>query len=208
MIHFKSLFLFFLFSTCLLSQTNEEVGNPIIYGEFFIGGAGEFGENSGVALGGTVNYQLHKGLFTFRYSFFNQLEGDAVLVTPFIAVPVIREKANNNEFGLMYGPRWVFGNSSLSLSGGISLNGIKIRYEDIEGNSYRETESFVGFPFEINFKWFKSEKRPYRIFWFFPVGKPTSFGRGFGFKLFGNISNHSYIGLGLVLGIGAHKNYN
>jgi hypothetical protein len=62
-------------------------------------------------------------------------------------------------------------------------------------------------PIELNFKWFKSKKKRYRIYGIIPVGEPTSFGRNFGFKLVGNISKNSFVGLGIVYGFGIHKKY-
>ena len=67
--------------------------------------------------------------------------------------------------------------------------------------------SFIGFPFEINVKWFKAEKEKLKLFAIIPIGKPTGFSSSMGVKLFGNISKKSYVGIGLTFGLGYYKNY-
>jgi len=60
----------------------------------------------------------------------------------------------------------------------------------------------------VNVKWFKKEKKRFRAYYgLIPIGKPTSFGRSFGFKLYGNIGKLSYVGIGINYGFGWHKRY-
>ncbi len=54
---------------------------------------------------------------------------------------------------------------------------------------------------------FKGKKRQYRLYKIIPVGRKTSFGRNVGFKIIGNISKNSFIGVGINCGLGIHKKY-
>lgn len=74
---------------------------------------------------------------------------------------------------------------------------------------YEVSENSIGFPFEVNIKWFKNVKRRYRAYyWLIPLGhKKVAFGRSFGFKLVGNISKTNYFGLAFNFGLGTHKKY-
>ena len=204
-----TLFLFMTFySLNIQSQEKREVDLPIIFGEVLFGGAGRINGNGGILLGGELNYQYKKSLFSIRYIENSELESDVVLLTPVTAFPVLRQKHFSKETGLLYGRRWIYRGSSLSVSGGVSSNKFSSNLTDENNQTYRITESYLGFPFEVNFKWFKSEKKKYRILYgLIPVGKPTAFGQNFGFKLTGNLSRNSFVGLGLVCGLGVHKKY-
>lgn len=196
------------YSLNIQSQEEKEVNLPIIFGEIIFGGTGTINGSGGILVGGELNYQYKKNLFSIRYLENSQLESDVVLLTPVTAFPILREKHLNKETALLYGKRWIYGGSSLSISGGLSLNTYLSNLTDENNRNYRISDNYLGFPFEVNFKWFKSEKQKYRIFYgIIPVGKPTAFGRNFGFKLIGNISRNSFIGLGLVYGLGIHKKY-
>lgn len=204
--------IFFLLLSLLFlnihSQEEKETGPPIIFGELIFGGAGRINGNAGFLFGAEINYQHRKSLFSIRHSENPQWETDVFLLTPVTAFPILREKNHNRETGLLYGRRWIYDGSSFSFSGGISINTFTSNLTDENDARYRIEENYFGFPFEVNFKWFKSEKSPYRIFYgLIPVGEPTAFGNSFGFKLTGNISQNSYIGLGLVFGLGNHKKY-
>ncbi|MDT0644868.1 hypothetical protein RM553_18670 [Zunongwangia sp. F363] len=196
------------YSADIVSQEEKEVNLPIIFAEFMFGGAGRINGNAGILVGGELNYQYKKNLFSIRYLENSQLESNIVFLSPVTPFPILREKNYNKETGLLYGKRWIYGGSSLSFSGGISFNSYSSKFIDENDDHYRLSDNYVGFPFEMNFKWFKSEKNRYRIMYgAIPVGKPTAFGRDFGFKLTGNISRNSLIGVGLVYGMGIHKNY-
>ena len=196
------------YSLNLHSQEEKEGNSPIIFGEFIFGGAGRIGGNAGFLLGGELNYQYNKNLFSIRYLENSQLDPDIFFLTPFTAFPILRKKNYNKETAVLYGKRWIYGGSSLSVSGGISFNTFLSHLTDQNNRNYTTKDNYVGFPFEVNFKWFKSKKKRYRILYgLIPVGKPTAFGRNFGFKLVGNISKNSFIGLGLVYGLGIHKKY-
>ena len=82
-----------------------------------------------------------------------------------------------------YGKRWGYGGSSLSISGGISFNFYLSNLTDENDNHYKTNEKYLGFPFEVNFKWFKSENKKSRILYgLISFRRPTSFGGSFGFK--------------------------
>lgn len=202
------LLLITFYSINIHSQEKKEDNLPILFGEVLFGGAGRINGNGGILIGGELNYQYKKDLFSLRYIHNSQVQSDVLFLTPVTPFPILREKQINKETGLLYGKRWIYGSSSLSISGGISLNNYLNNLTDENNRNYRTTENYVGFPFEVNYKWFKSEKKRYRILYgLIPVGKPTSFGRNFGFKLIGNISKNSFIGLGIVAGLGVHKKY-
>jgi len=201
------LILIVFFSLQMYSQEKLENNEPIIFGEFLLGAASEINGNEGLLLGGALKYQLKSNLLTVRYLAFIQFESDLILLSPFIPIPIIREKINHKEIGILYGKRWIYEGSSLSFSGGISLNNYLNKMTNENNEIINIKNNYIGFPFEVNFKWFKSTKKRYRIFGIIPVGKPTSFGRNLGFKLVGNISKKSFVGLGLVYGFGVHKKY-
>ena len=195
------------YSLNIHSQEKLEANQPIIFGEFVLGGAGRIGGNGGMLIGGELNYQHNKDLFSIRYLENPQLESDVLLLTPFTPFPVLRQKHLNKETGLLYGKRWIYGGSSLSISGGISFNSYLTNLTDENNDHYKTNEKYLGFPFEVNFKWFKSDNKKSRILHgLISFGSPTSFGGSFGFKITGNISRNSFIGLGLVYGLGTHKN--
>jgi len=200
------LILILLLSLVTYSQEKQQ-HTPILFTEFLFGAAGEINGKGGFLLGAELNYQYKKHLFSIRYMEYIQLETDAVFLSPVTPFPIIKEKINHKDIGLLYGKRWIYNGSSLSISAGVSLNQYTNRVTDENNEQYKIKTHYMGLPLEINFKWFKSKKRKYKIYGIIPVGKPTAFGRNFGFKLVGNISNNSFIGLGVVYGFGIHKTY-
>ena len=199
--------LFTLILVTNLNMYSQEKNEPIIFGEFIFGGAGEINGKGGFLIGGELNYQLKNHLLSARYVEQIQLESDAVFLSPFTPIPIIREKINHQEIALLYGKRWIYDGSSLSISGGLSINIYSNRITDENNEQIKIKDDYIGFPLEVNLKWFKSRKKRYRVYGIIPVGKPTSFGRNFGFKLIGNISKNSFVGLGIVYGFGIHKKY-
>jgi hypothetical protein len=194
--------IFFLNSLVCFSQNDSTKvsalkSNPIIYWEAFIGPA------DGLLLGTALNYQFNKSLITARYSFTTKIDfgGDI-----FIFLPSLEIKETYNELALLYGYRYIKDGHSLSVSSGLSYNARK--FYSTQSNVYNDTYKYVGFPFEVNFKWFNAVKKRYRIYYIIPIGEPTAFSRSFGFKLTGNFSKFSYVGLGFTYGLGLHKVYN
>jgi len=193
------LLLLILISTTLFSQEKvTKKSNPIIYVDISFGGV--FEKNANLGISGSLNYQYKKQFFTIRYVEFTDFKFNFVAVSPFTHLPFPTTSATWREHSFLYGKRNVSSNFSYSFSGGISYN------------SYQKKlipeENYVGFPIEFNIKWFKPKKKRFRIYYLIPVGKPTGLGGSFGFKLFGNISKKSYIGLGFTFGLGYYKNYN
>ena len=193
------------FSLKNLAQDTIVKSNPVLYGEMIFGFGGNFNDYGGFIYGGNVNYQVKKNLFTIRYNVHPEFKYGATAIAA-AGLPVIQSRFTNTEVGLLYGRRYTVRGRSLSFAGGISTNEYETQYktEDSGTTSY---SSHVGFAYELNIKWFKPKKERYRIYAIFPVGKPVAFGRSFGFKMIGNVSQHSYLGFGMTYGFGWHKAY-
>jgi hypothetical protein len=200
-----------LFSQENSNEEKKREENPIIYADLILGPSTELGGTGTLFIGGALNFQSNKDLFSFRY-----IENANLKTTWFIILPAFVQRSKNIESALLYGKRYIDDNKSYSFSGGISYN----KYENYEYNNTffftgfpseqlpTTSETYFGFPFEAEILWFNAEKEPYRIFYnIIPISKPTSFGKSFGFKFVGNISKRSYLGIGLVFGLGFHKQY-
>lgn len=178
--------------------------NPIIFGEGYFGAA--LAGLSGYYLGASFNYQIKSSLLTFRVSTIPDI--DLKIISPIIPLPYFLDKGHTDEYGFLYGLRKVKDGLSFSFSAGVSCNyRLTTEYDNNNQILYRNRYNYVGLPFEVNVKWFKKEKNRYRIYYVFPVGKPTGFGRSLGLKLSGNISKYSYLAIGIVGGLGYHKQY-
>lgn len=200
----KTLLLFFaLISLNLFAQEQKE--NPVLFAEILLGGAG--GKAGGFAAGATVNYQVKKNLFSLRYLGKTKWQGEVAMLTPFTPLPYFTVKNSSSEYAALYGWRFPKKGHSFSFSLGISHTVFSEQLRDENEDRFYNSTSFVGLPFEFNIKWFKKTKKRYRIYYIFPVGKPTAYGHSFGFKLFGNIAEFSYAGLGVTFGFGWHKKY-
>jgi len=180
--------------------------NPIIFGEFTVGGAG------GKAGGGTayfsLNYQKQSNLFTVRYLANIKLSLTWENISPFSVFPIIRERSNTEEYAALYGLRLVKKGHSFSASAGISFNQFT-EYSYTETSEKLGSESsYWGIPYELNIKWFKSRKKRFRIVYgLIPIGKKTALGRSIGFKFYGSLSNNGFVGFGINSGLGYHKRY-
>ena len=194
-------FVFACFGQITIDSTNQKT-NPILYFEGIVGYAG--GNLSGFTLGGELNFQHKNDLFTVRIQ--NHSDADTKFLA-FFPFNLLFSKVNIDEYSLLYGKRFVDNNKSYSISAGLSNN---IKHERINENNehYWTNERYIGFPFELNIKWFKEKKERFRVLYgTIPVGKETSFGRSIGFKLYGNVAKTSYIGIALNIGLGWHKKY-
>ncbi len=200
----KILYILGLFcSITIFSQAN----NPIIFGDIGIGYVKSISKGGGLIRYGSIYYQNKTNLFSLRYSEYNQFQVSVAPIS-FIGLPLLENNININEFAVLYGKRYINDNFSYSFSGGLSTNNFKKLNINTETNHANwESKQQIGFPLELSIKWFKSKKSPYRIYEIIPVGKPTSLGNSIGFKLIGNISKYSYLGVGLDFGIGYHKEY-
>ena len=186
------------------SDVENQKSNPIFYAEAIMGYAG--GSAHGPTIGVEFNYQIKKNLLSLRYIYQTKYNFDYGVVG-FLAFPIITKDLNLNELSVLYGGRTVNDGHSWSFSGGLSSNFAIYKVRG-DVNNHKNSEFFLGFPFEINIKWFKKKKKRFRAYYgLIPVGKPTSFGRSLGFKLYGNIGKVSYVGLGFNYGFGWHKTY-
>ncbi|HET8837565.1 MAG TPA: hypothetical protein VFM82_01060 [Flavobacteriaceae bacterium] len=188
------------------AQDTAKKQTPILFAEFVLGYGGSFGEYSGFLYGGSANFQFKKNLFTFRYTQNPQFKFNAA-VAGMLVIPYIESKFKNTEIALLYGRRFIKNGRSLSFSAGIGTNDFETKFLSENNHSVKNVSRHIGFSYELNIKWFKSRKKRYRIYMLVPVGKPTAFGRSFGFKLLGNISKHSYMGFAITYGFGWHRGY-
>lgn len=197
----------FVVLSCFSQQRIDSVKqktNPILYIEGLFGYAG--GSVHGVTLGAQANFQKNKNLYTFRYQNQTRVNFDAA-VLGFVAIPYFYSDIKIDEYSFLYGRRFIDENKSYSFSIGVSTNvqNLKSTFND-EINWTKS--NYIGVPFELNIKWFKRKKKRFRAYYgIIPIGKETSFGRSIGFKLYGNIGDLSYIGLGTTIGYGWHKKY-
>lgn len=180
---------------------SQEKTNPIVFLDANVGYAG--GSSSGFINGASFNYQKSNDLFTIRTS--QLIDSDLGYISPYLPLPIFDVKETIIEYGLLYGKRYVYENRSFSFSAGIATIDRQLESKDNSTQEFSRKPLSIGFPFEVNIKWFNSEKEKYRIYGLIPVGKPTSFANSFGFKLIGDISKTSFIGIGLSFGIGYHK---
>lgn len=200
----SALVILLMLSLGIAAQKPIDKTNPIIFIEGMIGGGG--GEFSGFVFGATANYQTGKNLFTARVAEHRATNYTAIALG-LSGLPIFTPRMRNTEYALLYGRRYTKKSFSYSFAAGFSHNTLDTKLRGNDGVVYIDTKSYQGFGYEFNVKWFKSQKEPYRLYMLFPIGKPTAFGRSFGFKLMGNISQHSYFGIGLTYGLGWHKYY-
>ncbi|WP_395061798.1 hypothetical protein [Flavobacterium sp.] len=189
----------FLFSINICNAQNKS--NPIVFAEMVLGYSN--GSSKGITGGATLNYQSKNNLFTYRYLELseNRKEGSFFFLPVYIEVENVREQA------LMYGKRIIEGTTSYSYSAGIAYVDREFLVDNTNGTLKYDSTQSIGFPFELNIKWFNSEKERYRIYELFPIGKPISFANSLGFKFYGDISKTTFVGLGITFGLGWHKNY-
>lgn len=199
-----------LYLCCFLGQAQDSTvvkkSNPIVFADAYFGYAG--GSSHGFILGAGLNYQFYKkDLVTLRVSGLLGMRTHYMLAA-YVAFPMFEREETLEEYAVLYGKRFVFDNKALSFSGGVSLTNRRY-YEAFDEYYKYNTDKTIGFPFEVNIKWFKSEKRRFRAYYgLIPIGKrKVSFGRSVGFKLIGNISKTNYTGIGVTYGFGFHKKY-
>jgi hypothetical protein len=180
--------------------------NQIIFFEYYLGLGG--GNTSGWSYGLTLNYQVKKDLFTFRLGGFTGFENRVQALGPTVGLPVFDIRERIVDYSVLYGKRWIGEGTSFSVSGGVSSTNWK-HYEPVNDVYEKYSENTIGFPFELNVKWFKKVKRRFRAYYgLVPIGKgKVAFGRSYGFKLVGNISKADYIGFAFNVGFGCHKKY-
>lgn len=194
----------FLYALNSFGQDSLKKTNPIIYLEYCFG----LPLNQlGVQLNLDLNYQVKGNLYTLRFVGAGYFDVGTVALSPINYIPTISDKGGLSEYGVLYGRRFIEDGESFSFSAGLSFND-RTGYTAGINNQQRHYESYyIGLPFEVNWLAFKARKRKYHIYSIIPVGKRTAFGNSIGFKISGNVSQHGYLALGLIYGIGYHKQY-
>jgi hypothetical protein len=173
--------------------------NPIAFADINLGYA--IGSAKGFSAGVSFYYQKEKQLFTFRILQNVNIEKVDLLFGIF---PTNIDSKTLNEYSFLYGKRFIDTDRSYHFSAGISYNTFKYIKKDIVLND----KVFIGFPIEMGMHFFNAKKEKFRVLYgLIPLGKPTSFARSYGFKLYANIAKKSYIGLGISIGLGWHKIY-
>ncbi|RFZ90427.1 hypothetical protein D0C36_21790 [Mucilaginibacter conchicola] len=173
--------------------------NPIIFADLgFLAGRD-------VMLSSSINYQYKRNLFILRgIATKGGTERVDMLPTPAV---VLKNNSTMREVALLYGQRFIKNGVSFSASLGISSNSAHTFYKTPLGAYANVTNYYVGMPYEFTFMWFRSKKRPFKLLFLIPVGKPSGFGPSLGLKFAGSISKYSFFSGGLVYGIGYHKAY-
>src|SRR5690606_1332437 len=117
-----TLFLFIaLYTFSIQAQNTEEKPDPILFGDLYLGLSSDLKSNMALLGGVSLNYQIKKNLITIRYVE-NLYIGSYVYKESMFVFPFLYDKAINRDFAALYGMRWVFENTSVSVSGGISAN--------------------------------------------------------------------------------------
>lgn len=188
---------FFVFSQNDSIKRKDTINkSPILYGDISYGISREFNDGLKLMLGASFTYQHKNNIFSLRYVENNEIK------TVFLLFPTVVNKSK--EYAFLYGKRWIEHDMSYNFSAGISTS----NYSVYERDEIISSEDYLGVPFEINIKWFKPEKQRFGLLYgIIPIGNPTAFGRSYGFKIVGNLSKRSYIGIGVVFGLGVHKHY-
>lgn len=193
-----------LISSFHFTATSQNVKpNLILFADVLSGHS--VGNTGGFSNGAGLNYQKNRNLFTLRCLATVRLR--CKILSPFFPLPIIDQKTDLEEYSVLYGWRFIDEGTAYSFSLGFSYNLFTELSTDNNNQKNIKLSKYKGVPFEANIKWFKKEKRRFRIYGLLPVGKPTALGGSLGFKIFGNLSKHSYAGLGITYGLGCHKKY-
>ena|GEM_PF-889246 len=193
---------FIILLWCVIAHAQEKT-SPIVFADVSLGYS--VGTPEGLTGVFGVYYQHNNDLFSLRFLVVE--DTSTKNFAPLIPIPIFITEDRVNEYSALYGKRYSSGGHAISFSAGLGLVSREVMEKDNSGNHYYTTSNNIGLPYEVNFKWFKREKAPYRIYGVLPIGGRTAFGNSFGFKLSGAVSKTSYIGIGLCFGIGYHKYY-
>lgn len=163
---------FFLFLLIAEAQT-EKRENPIIYAETFTGIAQ--GGGGGFSTGAGLNYQFGKSLVSLRLAANIKLGYGTVMFGPMIAFPIIQKESYLEEISALYGWRFIKKGEAVSFSLGISRNSLIEWHSDENNKRFKSESSYIGIPVEANVKWFKAERKRFRIYGLAPsVSQPLS----------------------------------
>lgn len=168
----------------LEDSNHPEHHHPTLYLDF------GFGESFGIdGLQGncSLNYQYERSLFTFRgigIETFQSKNGD-----PFYFI-IPSASGSLTQYALLYGWRFTnHRNHGYSFSLGISTND-RFFYYNAANQRVHIEQYYAGLPFEANYQWYTRR-----------------FGVSGGFKLSGDISRHSFVGIGVDMGLGFHNTH-
>lgn len=161
-----------------------ESHHPAVYIDFGFGGA--VGVN-GLQGNYSLNYQYDRSLFTVRSVGIETFRTKSSEVTPVNYFFFPEASGSFTQYAFLYGWRFTSRlNQAFSISVGISTND---RFFYYQGSQRVHIEDYyAGIPFEANYQWFTRR-----------------FGVSFGLKLSGDISQHSFVGFGVDMGLGFHK---
>jgi len=191
----KALFMFFkrtVWSTILIVlafQINvfSQPNTSLFYMDFT--GGVTLGEISGFTYGAATNYRINKSIITLR-TLYTLGENSDIKDNKISIFPSYNGEDTINEYALLFGRVLITSPSNLTISIGISSNLYK--YKAIENDIIvKKRERYIGFPFEVNINTIKIEKKGFQLL--------------FGAKLYGNISQATYLGLGFNIGLGWSK---
>jgi hypothetical protein len=160
-----------------------ESSHPALYVDFGFGGA--VGIN-GLQGNYSLNYQIDRSLFTVRGLGIETFRVKSTELTPISYFIFPETSGSLSQYAFLYGWRFTKYKQGFSFSAGISTNDRLINY--IGSKSVHIETYYTGVPFEANYQWFTDR-----------------FGVSFGLKLSGDISQHSFVGFGVDMGLGFHK---
>ena len=168
------------------ASQKPESHHPALYVDFGFGGA--VGVN-GLQGNYSLNYQYDRSLFTVRGVGIETFRTKSSEVTPVNYFLFPEASGSLTQYAFLYGWRFTSRfNQAFSVSAGISTND---RFFYYQGSQRVHIEDhYAGVPFEANYQWFTRR-----------------FGVSFGLKLSGDISQHSFVGFGVDMGLGFHKSH-
>ena len=166
------------------ASQKPERHHPVLYIDLGFGGA--VGVN-GLQGNYSLNYQYQRSLFTFRGVGIETFRTKSSEIAPVNYFIFPEASGSLTQYAFLYGWRFTHRNQGFSFSAGISTNDRFLYYE---GSQRVHIETYyAGVPFEANYQWFTRR-----------------FGVSFGLKLSGDISQHSFVGFGVDMGLGFHNN--
>ncbi len=133
----------------------------------------------------SLNYQNGLSLFTFRGLTNGSSKQDAGKIFSYDIT------GSSHQLALMYGLR--FNNNkgrAYSFSAGVDHVDRSAYYYDNANNRTQIEGEYIGVPFEANYEWYTRR-----------------FGVSFGLKLSGDVSRHSFFGIGVDMGLGFHSTH-
>jgi hypothetical protein len=158
------------------------------------GGLG-VGAGGRLAGGFALSGQLKDKVLTFRYTTTSaskrQIDAFALIV-PF---PVLKQRNKADEYSLLIGKRFSDDNNTYCVSGGISTTQFRAIFYGDQSVVTTKTESYLGFSFDL-------EKRVYIRTYSSDSPLIRKVVSSFALRLFGNVSNRSYLALGVSFGLG------